>query len=115
MTDLKKKLLDLAEDIQFYDMFDLTKTPKLLKEAVEKIGKLELEVIELQARLAESRLQKNQSEYSTFTTSSTVFSTPPQPVDRAQIKLQLQELGVPYSNKDNTQRLLRKLQRALRG
>ena len=105
--DLKKRLLDLAESIQYADDYDLTEVPRLLREASNEIGKLEQVNIHLMERW-ESAHQQMQS-YSSDKVELYPIS------DRPRVKSQLDQLGVEYSDKDNTQRLRRKLQRTLRG
>lgn len=105
--DLKKKLLDLAEGIQYADEYELTELPRVLRRASEEIGKLELMNMELLERLEQSSYQPQS--YSTDKVELYPIS------DRSNLKSQLDRLGVEYTNKDNTHRLRRKLQRALRG
>ena len=109
--DLKKELLDLAKSIQYADDYELTEVPQLLKRASEKIGQLEWENIHLLERLERTNqvYQEDMQAYSTNKVELYPIS------DRPNLKAQLDRLGVDYSAKDNTQRLRRKLQRALRG
>ena len=110
MSDLKKTLLDLAESVQYADMYDLTGVPKILKQASDKIEILEMQVIMLLDRIEESKQTQ------TYSSSGADIVINCQPFsDRARIKSDLDDLGVEYSIKDNTQRLARKLQKALRG
>ena len=97
-NNIKKILLDLAKEIQYQDCYDLTSAPKVLKNAANKIGDLEMEIIDLKHQL--------QNE-----TSKEI--TPKKTKERSKIKEQLEQYGIPYSIKDNTQRLFRKLQRYL--
>ena len=106
MLDLKKILLDLAENIKYLDMYDLTNVPQTLKEASNKIGQLELQVIKLQSELntfSEKRLLDNDICAFTFITNKKE--------ERRQIKQKLDELGIKYSPKDNTERLRRLLRK----
>ena len=104
MVDIKKALRDLSDSIRYADMYDLTEVPKILEEASDKIEKLEIDIIKLLARLEESRMNRD----------NLVINYKP-PSERARIKSELEDLGIEYSTKDNTQRLFRKLQRAQRG
>lgn len=106
--DLKKRLLDLAKSIQYADDYELTEAPKILREASDKIGELELINMHLLERLEERDYEVSPA-YSTNKLELYPIS------DRPNLKAQLDRLGVDYSNKDNTQRLRRKLQRTLRG
>ena len=108
MVDLKKELYDLAEDIQYADMYDLTTVPGVLRKAVEKIEDLELENIALKEQIA-----RNSSEVHRVSTSTDTLYLSTS-IDRSLVKQQLTQLGVPFSLKDNTQRLLRKLQKAVK-
>jgi hypothetical protein len=111
MVDLKKQLLDLAETIRYWDQYDLTIVPNILKEASERIGNLELSLIELEEKIKKLEETSNTKEISE---SQDEFEL--QPIeDRAELKRRLDELGIPYQVRDNTHRLRRKLQKALRG
>ena len=111
MVDLKKQLLDIADTIRYWDQYDLTVVPIILKEASERIGNLELSLIEL-----EEKIKKLEETSNTKEISQSEEETELQPIeDRAELKRRLDELGVPYQARDNTHRLRRKLQKALRG
>jgi hypothetical protein len=110
MHDLKKILLDLAKDIKYADMYDLTEVPSILEQAADKIGHLELQVIKLLERINE--MEELEKLYSLD--KKIIINYQPKP-DRARIKSELEDLGIEYSVKDNTQRLSRKLQKAIAG
>lgn len=128
VMDLKKRLLDLADTIRYWDMYDLTEVPNVLKAASEKIGELELELMKLQDALdanelgliyLEKKLEEQEIQPRSHATNKVeLYPTEKEvlkPVsDRAELKRKLDELGVKWDPRDNTPRLRKKLQRALR-
>ena len=130
MTDIKKQLLDIADTIRYWDLYDLTVVPNILKEASERIGNLELEVIDLELEVLnlkgyidqlQSQMSPEQEIPQSYSTDKielypTTEDVELKPIsDRAQVKKKLKELGITFDSRDNTSRLRRRLQKALRG